>query len=310
MGTYGAKSAFTLALPRAGRRAIVSIAPMLQALLVTFREGLESFLIVGVIAAYLRKTGRANLMNGVRFGFLISVGTCIGGAYLWQLVPNQPLYEGIAALTAAALVGAFLVQMLRMGRHLKGNIETRVAKISGEKVEPTTAADDGRGDPDKDKAPLARAPLAMVAGIALVTALFVTREGLEAVLYLGIQMRMSGGGIANQVGAAVGLLLAFAVAWVWSKYARHLNLGVVLKVTAVFLALFLFQLLVYGVHELAESGVIEGSQALHDATEAFGPQGPIGHVLSYALLAAPILYLVWSRRAAAERSRSRPAAPA
>jgi high-affinity iron transporter len=290
---------------------------MLQALLVTFREGLEALLIVGVIAAYLRKTGRSNLMNGVRFGVLISVGTCVGGAYLWQLVPNQPLYEGIAAMTAAALVGAFLVQMLRMGRHMKGEIEARVARISGEKVEPkvgqTTsggAPGGGQTAPENGFAPLGNPPFAMVAGIALVTALFVTREGLEAVLYLGIQIRMSGGGVANKLGALVGLLLASAVAWIWSKYARRLNLGVLLKVTAVFLALFLFQLLVYGVHELAESGVIEGSQGLHDATEAFGPQGPIGHVLSYALLAAPLLYLVWSRRAARERARSRPAAPA
>jgi high-affinity iron transporter len=289
---------------------------MLQALLVTFREGLESFLIVSVIAAYLRKTGRANLMLGVRLGVLISVGTCVGGAYAWQLVPNQPLYEGIAALTAAALVGAFLIQMLRMGRHMKSAIEARVARISGQggrpnaepKLEQMTSAPGGHEGPEDSENK--KAALGMVVGIALVTTLFVTREGLEAVLYLGIQMRMSGGGAANKVGAAVGLLLASAVAWIWSKYARRLNLGVVLKVTAVFLALFLFQLLVYGVHELAESGVIEGSQGLHDATEVFGPQGPVGHVLSYALLAAPLLYLVWNRRAASERSRSRPAAPA
>ena len=41
---------------------------MLQALLVTFREGLEAFLIVGVIVGYLRKTNRATLVRGVRVG--------------------------------------------------------------------------------------------------------------------------------------------------------------------------------------------------------------------------------------------------
>ena len=50
-------------------------------------------------------------------------------------------------------------------------------------------------------------------------------------------------------------------------------MGAILKVTALFLGLFLVQLLVYGVHELAESGVIQGSQAFHDATEMFGPDG-------------------------------------
>jgi high-affinity iron transporter len=148
--------------------------------------------------------------------------------------------------------------------------------------------------------------VASLAGIALVTALLITREGLEAVLYLGIQVRMVGSGASSLVGGALGLVLASVVAWIWSRYAHRLNLGVVLKVTAVFLALFLFQLLVYGVHELAESGVIEGSQGLHDATELFGPDGAIGHLLSYSLLAAPLVYLIWSRRSGNARPRVAP----
>src|SRR6185312_9743915 len=88
-------------------------APMLQALLVTFREGIESFLIVGVVAAYLKKSGRAGLLRGVKIGLAVSVVTCLAGAWLWLQVPNQPLYEGIAALTAALVVGALLIQMVR-----------------------------------------------------------------------------------------------------------------------------------------------------------------------------------------------------
>lgn len=263
---------------------------MLQSLLVTFREGLESLLIVGVISAYLRKIGRADLMLGVRVGLVASVATCIAGAMLWQMVPNQPLYEGIAALTAAALVGALLAQMMRMGRRMKSDIEERVARVSGVPA----AAVPGAPPPSS---------LAARAGIALVTALLITREGLEAVLYLGIQVRMAGDAPASLVGAAVGLLLAAGAAWVWSRHAHRLNLGVVLKITAVFLSLFLFQLLVYGVHELAESGVIPGSERFHDATEIFGPQGFIGHVLSYSLLAAPLLYLVWVRRSGGPGAR-------
>lgn len=292
---------------------------MLQALLVTFREGLESFLIVGVIAAYLRKTGRRGLMPGVRAGLGLSVITCLAGAYLWQMVPNQPLYEGIAALSAAALVGAFLIQMLRMGRHMKGQIEARVARVAG----PAAASGAGLSDLAAQAADLAAqaaarppaagtaatASWAALAGIAGVTALLVTREGLEALLYLGIQVRMSGSGWTSLIGGGVGLVLAVAVAWIWSHYAHRLNLGVVLKVTAVFLALFLLQLLVYGVHELAESGVIEGTQHLHDLTELFGPQGAIGHVMSYALLAAPLLYLLWSRRAPSPARTSPPPRP-
>jgi len=255
---------------------------MLQALLVTFREGIEAFLIVGIVVAYLKKTDRAGLIRGVRIGLAISVVTCLLGAWMWLQVPNQPLYEGIAALTAAVIVGALLVQMLRAGPHMKRDIEARIGQRAG--------AEGAAASPQA------------IAGVALVTTLLVTREGLEAVFYLGVQaLALHAAQERTQatlvlVGAALGLCGAGFVAWGWTRWGRRLNMGAILKVTALFLGLFLLQLLIYGVHELAESGVIHGSQAFHDATEMFGPDGRIGHGLSYSLLLAPLFYLLWARR--------------
>jgi len=255
---------------------------MLQALLVTFREGIEAFLIVGVISAYLRKTNRAGLLRGVHVGLAVSVVTCLVGAWLWQQVPNQALYEGVGSLVAAAFVGAMLWQAVRVGRRIKGEIEARISRAAGAEGEPITAR--------------------AVAGVAVVTMLLVTREGLEAVFYLGVQaFAIKRANVI--IGAGAGLVLAGGVAFVWTRFSHRLNLGIVLKVTSIFLGLFLVQLLVYGVHELAESGFIEGSQGFHDATEIVGPDGPIGHVLSYSLLAAPLLYLFWARRAKAANRR-------
>jgi high-affinity iron transporter len=254
---------------------------MLQALLVTFREGIEAFLIVGIVVAYLKKTQRAGLIRGVRIGLAVSVVTCLGGAWLWLQVPNQPLYEGIAALASAVIVGTLLVQMLRAGPQIKGQIESRVGHVAGLAGE--------------------AASLRAIVGVAFVTTLLVTREGLEAVFFLGVQA-LALNAAQNRTeaalvltGAALGLIGAGVVAWSWTHWGRRLNMNAILKVTALFLGLFLVQLLVYGVHELAESGVIHGSQAFHDATELFGPQGSIGHALSYSLLGAPLLYLVWAR---------------
>ena len=260
---------------------------MLQALLITFREGIESFLIVGVVVAYLKKSQRAGLVRGVKIGLAISIVTCTAGAWLWLQVPNQPLYEGIAALAASVVVGALLWQMLHMGKHLRSEIEARVERAAGA----------------SGKAPSVRA----IAGVALVTALLVTREGLEAVFYLGVQAlalratEVRAQAILVTAGAILGLGGAAVVAWSWTRYGQRLNLGVILKVTALFLGLFLIQLVIYGVHELAESGVINGSQGFHNATEVFGPDGRIGHLLSYSLLGAPLVYLIWARRASAAR---------
>jgi len=254
---------------------------MLQAVLITFREGIEAFLIVGIVVAYLKKTQRAGLIRGVRIGLAISVVTCLVGGWLWTRVPNQPLYEGFGALGAAVIVGALLVQMLRTGPHIKAQIESRVGHAAG--VEGASVS------------------WRAIAGVAFVTMLLVTREGLEAVFYLGAQamalnaMQDRKEAILVLVGSALGLIAAGAVAWSWTHWGRRLNMNAILKVTALFLGLILIQLIVYGIHELAESGVIHGSQAFHDATERFGPQGDIGHVLSYSLLGAPLVYVLWSR---------------
>src|SRR3954452_20754025 len=109
---------------------------MLQAILVTFREGIEACLIVGVIIAYLRKTNRAGLLRGVQLGIAASVVACSVGAWLWLKVPNQPLYEGIGALTAAVMVGVLLWQTVRAGRRLKGEIEARVVRYAGAEGQP------------------------------------------------------------------------------------------------------------------------------------------------------------------------------
>jgi len=255
---------------------------MLDSLLVTFREGLESFLIIGVITAYLRKTDRAKLIGAVKIGLGLSVVTCALGAWLWLQVPNQPLYEGMFALVAALFVGGLLLQTLRAGRKIKAHIEARVGKMVGEAGQAISAR--------------------AVAGVALATTLLVTREGLEALFYLRVKAFYVKAPVLV-VGGVLGLVLAGVVSWTWTRFANKLNLGVVLKVTALFLGVFLFQLLVYGVHELAESGVLEGSQAFHDATEVLGPDGRIGHFISYSLLGAPLLYLFWARRAKPPRQQ-------
>jgi len=66
---------------------------------------------------------------------------------------------------------------------------------------------------------------------------------------------------------------------------------------------FVVQLLIYGFHELAEANVFPNSTRLHDATEAYGPDGIYGKWLSFAPVAVPLLWLcvsylidLWSAR--------------
>src|ERR671919_2266719 len=99
---------------------------MLQAFVITLREGLEAFLIVAISLAYLRKSGRHALIPAVHWGIGLSILLSIGAAYLFQRASNQALWEGILALVAAVLVASLIVHMWRHAKKIKREIETRL----------------------------------------------------------------------------------------------------------------------------------------------------------------------------------------
>ena len=68
---------------------------MLQAFVITLREGLEAFLIVAISLAYLKKTGRRELLPAVHWGIVASVILSIGAGLLLARARNQSLWEGI-----------------------------------------------------------------------------------------------------------------------------------------------------------------------------------------------------------------------
>ena len=73
-----------------------------------------------------------------------------------------------------------------------------------------------------------------------------------------------------------------------------MNLALFFQVTAVFLAVFVVQLLIYGFHELTEANLFPDSEALHWATEPYGPDGIYGQDLSYSLVLLPMGWLTVS----------------
>ena len=87
---------------------------MLQAFVITLREGLEAFLIVAISLAYLRKSGRSALVPAVHWGIALSIVLSVIAAILFQRASNQALWEGILAIVAAVLVATLIVHMWRV----------------------------------------------------------------------------------------------------------------------------------------------------------------------------------------------------
>jgi high-affinity iron transporter len=237
---------------------------MLQALVVTLREGFEAFLIVAISLSYLRKSGRESLTRAVRWGIGVAVAVSALGGYLLYHAANQEWLDGPLAMVAAVSVTWMIVHMWRAGRRMKGDIESRLRESS---VKPGAAA---------------------FAGVFLFTLLMVTREGVETALLL-MQVRET---VHLVLGAAIGVAGAAAIAWLWSRYGHRVNLALFFQVTAIFLFVFVAQLVIAGTHEMSEQHFLPFSDQIHTATESWGPDSAFGHMLSYLLVILPLAWLL------------------
>lgn len=256
---------------------------MWQGFTIALREGIEAFLIVALTLSYLARTGRRELAKAVYAALGVSVATCAAAGFLFSKAANQPLWEGILALVAAALVGSLLVYMKRVSARLKSDIESRIESRAG-----------------------ASTPARAFWGVFVFVLLMITREGMETALLIAtafFQLKSS----AVLVGLGAGLVGAAAIGFLWTRLGRGVPLKTLLNVSAVFLAIFVVQLVLYGVHELSEAQLFPASQAIHDATETLGPDGRIGRLLAYALAVIPTAWLLgiwWKRRKAAPERAS------
>jgi high-affinity iron transporter len=252
---------------------------MLQAFVITLREGLEAFLIVAISLAYLKKSGRRELIPAVHWGIALSIAISIGAAFLFARAANQALWEGILGIVAAVSVASLTVHMWRTARHIKKDIE---GHLQSSAVKTGTAA---------------------FFGVFAFTLLMITREGIETALLMGTLIFQVKAAATITLGAAAGVLSAAFVASLWSRYGHRVNLALFFQVTAVFLLVFVVQLLIYGFHELTEANIFPYSEPLHWATEPYGPDGRYGKYLSFMLVMLPMGWLIISslmpRRAAA-----------
>ena len=236
---------------------------MLEAFVITLREGLEAFLIVAISLSYLRQSGRAQLTSAVHWGLMAAVGVSLAGGYLLFNAANQEALDGPLAAIAAVSVSWMIVHMWRAGRRMKGDIEGHLRSSS------------------------AKAGAGAFIGVFLFTVLMVSREGMETALLL-MQLRQAVNLVA---GALAGVLGAAALAWLWSRVGHRVNLGLFFQVTAIFLFVFVAQLTIRSIHEMAEQGYLPWSETLHARTESWGPDSPFGHFLTYMLVALPLAWL-------------------
>lgn len=235
---------------------------MLATFVITLREGLEAFLIVAISLAYLRQTGRARLVPAIHWGIAAALAVSIGAGVLFQRAENKPLWEGILAWAAALLVASLTFHLRHAARTLRAS-KLRLANLA------------------------ARTGPTAFAGVFAFTVFMVGREGMETVLLI-TALLFQVHSTELLIGGALGLAAAGGVAWAWAHYGHQVNLTRFFQVTTIFLYLLVIQLVIYGFHELTEARILPlDNEYWHALTEPYGPEGPYGHGLTYALVALP-----------------------
>ena len=230
---------------------------MMQAFIIVLREGFEAFLIVAVILSYLKKTNRVTLIPAVYWGTGASIfASAWLGYLLYQGTASEPLLEGWTGLISAVLVSWFVIHMWRTAPHLKKDMEHRLAEKT-----------------------MGKTTIAAFWGVLIFTTFMISREGMETALLL-IQIHQP----QIVTGITLGVLAAVAMALLWVRFSYLINLKLFFQVTAIFLLLFVVQILIYSFHEFTEAGLFPNSEALHVATEPFSPEGLYGKWFSLGMV--------------------------
>ncbi|HEU5452440.1 MAG TPA: Fe-S-containing protein [Terriglobales bacterium] len=206
---------------------------MLEALVITLREGVEAALIIGIALAYIAKIGRSDLQKPVYWALGAAFAASVALAVvLSRLNWNQDIFEGWIMLVAAAFVVTMIVFMMRTGKKLKGEIEGKVGTLAGGGSR---------------------------LGLFLFVFLMVLREGVETVLILSA-VTLNTSELMSFLGTILGVGLAVLFGVTFVKGSVRINLQKFFRVTTVILFFVAFQLLISGLHELSENGVLPSSK--------------------------------------------------
>jgi high-affinity iron transporter len=231
---------------------------MLTTGLITFREGLEAALIIGIVLSYLYKIGhRAHARYawaGVILAIAVSISIALGlqwvGARLEE--PYEQIFEGITMLLAVVVLTWMIFWMRYQGRFVKRDLEQKVhaAVTSGAR-----------------------------AGIFGIAFFAVLREGIETALFLSASA-FADDALVTLIGAVAGLAIAAALGYAMFALSVRIDLRRFFDVTSLLLLIVAAGLFAHAVHEFQEIGWLPIlSQQAWDLTQVLPNSSVAGSIL-------------------------------
>jgi len=207
---------------------------VLSSFVITLREGLEMSLIVGIILAYLARTGHRREFGAIWAGVAGAVGVSVLAGGIIVLTAGEfsgrgeQLFEALAMLTAVAVLTYMVFWMRRQAATLKNELQSRVNTVLR---------------------------LGSSGALVVLTIVSVGREGIETALFLFATARASSA-FPALAGAVVGLGTAVLLGALIYRGSYRLNLRTFFNVTSLLLLLIGAGLFARGAGELQEADIL------------------------------------------------------
>jgi high-affinity iron transporter len=211
---------------------------VIPTLVIGLREGVEASLIVGIIAAFLRRNGRRDALRQMWIGVLAAVALClaigVGLVTLSQELP-QRAQEGLETVIGGLAVVMVTFMILWMSRHARGMKKELEGAAAAALDRPSTA-------------------------LVVMAFLAVLREGFETAVFLVSVIQNSSTVATGTIGAGIGILGAVAIGYGIYRGGIRLNLGRFFRVTGMVLVLVAAGLVMTVLHTAHEAGWLDVGQ--------------------------------------------------
>ena len=239
---------------------------MLANFLIGLREGLEASLVVGILVAYLVRTGRRSQLSsvwsgvGAAAGLSLAVGAALTFTSASLSFRARETFGGTMSIIAVGFVTWMIFWMRRTARSMKSELHDRIDRAA-----------------------------AMGTGALVLTAFIaVAREGLETAVFVWSAVQSAGAGPRPLLGVILGLVLAAGLGYLLYRRALRINLARFFTWTGAGLIVVAAGVLSYGVHDLQEAGLVPGQQSIaFDVSDTIAPGSVLGTLLKGVLNFSP-----------------------
>lgn len=236
---------------------------MLPSFLITLREGLEAFLLVGIALSYLAKLNARHYNKYIYLGAFVGLLLSLAVAVVFQVVVDQfsnELYRNY--LMAGILIFATIV-LTYMAIWMQRQAKNQVAQMQKELTDMVSTGN--------------------LWGLILLSTLAVLREGFETILFFSALMYSSMGEFSTQdalIGAIAGLVCALLLVWVMLKGTRNVPLRSFFRWTSLFIIIIAAGLLSSAINMLQAAHILPILHAqLFDISHILDDRGVFGTFL-------------------------------